>query len=67
MTQSQIFLSVTSICAWAGSNNGLQFLGGDNDLPYIGKDGLYYYFGLYMPEREYRLIMVSSSDIGVEK
>lgn len=72
MTQSQLthqeylaslrFYSVTSICNWAGTINGVLFLEGDETLPYIELNGLYYYFGTN-DKKEYKLVMISEKDI----
>lgn len=79
MTQSQLthqeylailrFYSVTSICNWAGTINGIQFLEGNKDLPYVERQGLYYYFGDYgvKPSHEYRLVCTATKDIGAEQ
>ena len=62
------FYSVTSICNWAGARNGIQFLQGDVELPYVEKDGLFYYFGNYGPQtsHEYRLVCTANKDLGAE-
>ncbi len=67
MTQSQLkFAGTTSILAWAGRNSVLQYIRGlQFDMPYILKDGLYYYFGVY-PGRGYELVMTSSKDLNGE-
>lgn len=76
MTQSQqthrqylshlVFHAIPSICAWAGTINGILFLNGDETLPYIEKHGVYYYFGEYglKPNHEYRLVAMSDRDLG---
>lgn len=77
MTQSQThqqylaslkFHSLSSICTWAGKPqewDSINFLGVKDELPYIEKDGVWYYFGLY-PEREYRLVCTANKDLGAE-
>ena len=62
MTKLQFF-SCSSISAWAGKQNGLHFLDGDKLLPYVEKEGLFYYFGS-QDDGAYNLIMTSSKDIG---
>lgn len=71
MTQRQLdlkFYSLSGLCTWAGLKNGLLYLNGDEGMPYIQNqmDGLYYYFGLYglKPHQEYRLVGMSSKDLG---
>ncbi len=70
MTQSQLkFAGATSILAWAGKNSVLQYIRNRTnpslDMPYIIKDDLYYYFGVY-PGRGYELVMTSSRDLNGE-
>lgn len=61
-----VFYSITSICTWAGTKNGILFLEGDETMPYILRDGIYYYFGQYgeKPEHEYRLVGMTNRDLG---
>lgn len=62
------FHSLSSICTWAGKPqewDSIGILDNDNELPYIEKDGVWYYFGLY-PEREYRLVCTAMNDLGAE-
>jgi hypothetical protein len=68
MTQSQLptdtFYSVTSIAGWAGMKNNVLYLFGDESLPYVEKDDVYYYFGRLFGTHEYSLITWSTRDIG---
>jgi len=69
MTQSQLRLySATSIITWAGSINNshtvLRYLGGDNNLPFIERGGLYHYF-VKRPDC-YELVMTSTLDLNGE-
>ena len=61
------FHSISSIVRWSGKTNSgeIMFLKLDEewDFPYIEKDGLYYYFGMY-PEHEYRLVCTADKDLG---
>lgn len=62
------FYSVSSIVKWA-STFRIDFLDGDKDLPYVEKQGLYYYFGDYgaAPSHEYRLVCTADKDLGAEQ
>lgn len=56
------FHSVSSISAWGGGG-GVRYLFGDDKMPYVEREGTWYYFG-YSPEsREYRLIATSKIDL----
>lgn len=57
MTQYQ---SITSIMQWAGTRV-IQYVGGDSSLPYVYKDGMYYYFE--QTEQGYEMIMTSLWDL----
>lgn len=66
MTQSQTpltFYSCTSIVAWAGTQLAFVFdADPDNpSMPYVEKDGLWYYFGLQAGA--YRLLMTSTRNL----
>lgn len=75
MTQSQThqqylaslkFYSLSSICRWAGllaSESSISFLDNDRELPYVKRNDVWYYFGLY-PEREFRLVCTAMKDLG---
>ena len=54
-------LNVQQIIQWAGSQD-VQFLGSNRSLPYIKRDGLFYYFT--EQNREFSLAMTSLHDLG---
>ena len=60
-----VFTSCSSISAWAGRNNGIKYLGGDKDMPFIEKDGSWYYFS--KSADGYRLIMSATFNLNEEK
>jgi len=58
-----VFTSPTSILAWANVSAGRRI----GDAWYVQKDGLFHYFAQYRTSSiscEYRLVMVSSRDLG---
>jgi hypothetical protein len=59
----EVFYSVTSISNWAGTENGVLFLDGDDKMPYVERDGMFYYYGLDNTH-VYHLIATSSRDLG---
>lgn len=59
-----IFNSPTSILTWAGAQQGHRL---DKDIWYVLKDNLWYYFGYYAAEKEYRLICSADKDLGAEE
>ena len=64
MKQNKLqFYSCSSISAWAGRENGIKYLMGDECMPYVENNGLYYYFGCG-EGRAYNLLCMSSCDLG---
>ena len=57
--------SCTSISAWAGKTNDIKYLGGNEEIPFIEKDGVWYYFQKIADG--YRLIMSATSNLNEEK
>ena len=64
MITTDTFFSVTSISAWAQTKNGILWF--DDNMPYVQKGELYYYFGMN-ESKEYRLICTSENDLGEQK
>lgn len=52
--------SITSIMKWANAQD-VQYVGGDRELPYVYKDGMFHYFG--QQESGYALLMTCLSDL----
>lgn len=57
------YQSITSIMKWAGTI--VQYVDGDYALPYVYKDGMYYYFG--ETPQGYVLMMSSLHEIASSK
>jgi hypothetical protein len=55
-----VLLNVSQIQTWA-ANRDIQFVSGSRDLPYVFKDGLFYYFT--KQGNEYHLAMTSIHDL----
>lgn len=58
------FPSMTSMYKWTGHTN-ISFLDNDDGLPYVYKDGQYWYFVLH--GKDYDLMMTSTRDLGEQK
>lgn len=56
------FPNLISLKSWALSND-LKFFAGDKTMPYIQKDGLYHYFGVFGTQKTFVLLMTSIRDI----
>lgn len=71
MTQTRLkdltFYSCSSISAWAGKENGIKYMDEIKAMPYVEKDGRFYYFGFQVNAdgvEGFHLLMTAFQDIG---
>jgi hypothetical protein len=62
----KVFQSVSSIISWSGGSQ-IRYVGNDNNMPYVEKQGTFYYFARQSQSEPYRLVMESSRNVMAEK
>ncbi len=58
----KVFQNVGSIAVWAGHND-VRFVDGDNNMPYVQVQGVYYYFVRPNNRVPYTYVMSSLRDL----